>query len=61
MTLRPHRNLLRAFSLPAFLSLLSLACAGQSASFATNPTRFLVCDKGNGGFTGALPQGSGTP
>ena len=43
------------------MSLLSLACAGQSATFASNPTRFLVCDKGNGAFNGALPQKSGTP
>ena len=33
---------------------MCLACAGQT-TFATNPTRFLVCDKGTGDFRGKLP------
>lgn len=59
MTLRLLRYHLRALPLPALLSLLCVACAGQSSSFATNPTRFLVCDRGTGDFSGMLPEGSG--
>jgi hypothetical protein len=61
MKLRLPRYLVKSLSLPALLSLICVACAGQSATFATNPTRFFVCDKGTGGYSGTLPQGSGTP
>jgi hypothetical protein len=60
MTPRPPRHLVRALRLPALFSLLCLACAGQT-TFATNPTRFLVCDKGTGDFKGSLPNAAATP
>ena len=39
------------------LSVVSIARAqaGSPTRFDTNPTRFLVCDKGDGGFHGKLP------
>jgi hypothetical protein len=60
MTPRTLRYLVRALPLPALFSLLCLACAGQT-TFATNPTRFLVCDKGTGDFKGKLPDAAATP
>jgi hypothetical protein len=60
MTPRPPRYLVRALPLPALFSLLCLACAGQT-TFATNPTRFFVCDKGTGDFKGKLPDAAATP
>jgi hypothetical protein len=48
-------HLARNASISAAICLLSMACAGQT-TFSTNPTRFLVCDKGVGGFTGKLPS-----
>jgi hypothetical protein len=49
----PH--LARNASISATLCLLASVCAGET-SFSTNPTRFLVCDKGVGGFAGKLPD-----
>jgi hypothetical protein len=49
------RSLVRASSLSALFCCLCAACAGQT-SFATNPTRYLVCDKGVGSFQGSLPK-----
>jgi hypothetical protein len=43
--------------LSALVCLPYLACIGQT-HFATSPTRFLVCDKGNGEFNGSLPDSS---
>jgi len=51
------RSLVRASSLSALFCCLCAICAGQT-SFATNPTRFLVCDKGVGSFLGSLPKGA---
>ena len=55
MTPRPPRYLVRALPLPVLFSLLCLACAGQT-TFATNPTRFFLCDKGSGDLRGSLPD-----
>lgn len=60
MTPPPPRYLVRALALPALFSALCLACAGQT-TFATNPTRFFVCDKGTGEFKGKLPDAAATP
>jgi hypothetical protein len=49
----PH--LARKASLPAILCLVAAACAAQTR-FSTSPTRFLVCDRGNGSFEGKLPD-----
>jgi hypothetical protein len=48
-------HLARKASLPAILGLLAGACAAAQTRFSTNPTRFLVCDRGTGGFEGKLP------
>lgn len=53
MSLRPFRIL------AAFL-FLSLACIAQT-TFPTNPTRFIVCDNGDGHFEGKLPDGVANP
>jgi hypothetical protein len=55
MTPSRIRSLVRAASFSALFCCLSASCAGQT-SFATNPTRFLVCDKGVGSFRGSLPK-----
>jgi hypothetical protein len=39
---------------------MCLVCAGET-TFATNPTRFLVCDKGSGDFKGKLPDAAAAP
>jgi hypothetical protein len=58
----PRIPYLVASSLWAVFCWFHLACAGQKQSivnethFSTNPTRFLVCDKGNGSFQGKLPE-----
>jgi hypothetical protein len=46
--------LLKAASLSALLC--NSCVVGGQTYFATNPTRFLVCDKGVGSFTGKLPD-----
>lgn len=51
---------LRAFQIFAALLSLSVACASQT-TFPTNPTRFLVCDRGDGHFEGKLPDGAPDP
>ncbi len=51
---------LGAFPLPALFGLLCVTCTGQ-AHFIANPTRFLVCDHGDGSFTGALPKEASNP
>lgn len=48
-------HLVRTASISAVVCLLSVACVGET-SFTTNSTRFLVCDKGIGSFTGKLPD-----
>jgi hypothetical protein len=48
-------HLVRNASISAVVCLLSVACLGET-SFSSNPTRFLVCDKGAGSFTGKLPN-----
>jgi hypothetical protein len=55
MTPRLPRYLVKALPVSALCSLMCLACAGQT-TFATNPTRFLLCDKGTGEFRGSLPN-----
>jgi hypothetical protein len=56
MTLRPLRHFGKALPVSAVFGLICAACAGQTASFATNPTRYLVCDHGDGSFRGNLPR-----
>lgn len=51
----PICHLAGAALLPAILCGLPLPCAAQ-VSFKTNPTRFVVCDKGDGSFHGKLPN-----
>lgn len=48
-------HLVRSTSISAAVCLLSVACVGET-TFSANPTRFLVCDKGTGGFEGKLPD-----
>jgi hypothetical protein len=58
MTPRPLRHFGKAFPVSAVFGLICVACAGQTASFATSPTRYLVCDHGEGSFRGNLPRNS---
>jgi hypothetical protein len=55
MAFRPTPHLVSAFEVSALFCLLCVASAGQTP-FATNPTRFVVCDKGSGAFNGKLPK-----
>ncbi|MGA9719051.1 MAG: hypothetical protein WBQ79_12300 [Acidobacteriaceae bacterium] len=48
-------HLVRSASISAAVCLLSVTCVAET-TFSTNPTRFLVCDKGIGSFTGKLPN-----
>jgi hypothetical protein len=56
------RCLVKASSLLPLFCSLCITCAGQTPSianeshFSTNPTRFLVCNKGIGSFQGKLPE-----
>ncbi|HEY3989224.1 MAG TPA: hypothetical protein VGM02_07995 [Acidobacteriaceae bacterium] len=53
---RPLRHhLARALPVPALFLTLCLTSSGQT-SFSSNPTRFVVCDKGVGSFRGKLPD-----
>ncbi len=62
IAIRPMKSLTRAFlsALCCCLSVVSIARAqaGSPTRFATNPTRFLVCNKGDGSFHGTLPRGT---
>jgi hypothetical protein len=60
MTPRLLRYLVGTVPVPALFSLLCVAGAAQQTTFPTNPTRFLVCDKGTGDFNGQLPHAATT-
>lgn len=47
----------RSFPILTAVFLLPLACIAQT-KFPANPTRFVVCDKGDGHFEGKLPDGA---
>jgi hypothetical protein len=56
MTPRPLRHFGKAFPVSAVFGLMCVACAGQTVTFSSNPTRYLVCDHGDGSFRGNLPR-----
>jgi hypothetical protein len=70
MSSQPLRRLARAFPFPAGVLLFCVACTGQThlsanetnfngseIHFSASATHLLVCNKGNGSFSGKLPKG----
>jgi hypothetical protein len=52
------RTSLSALCCCVFVVSIGRAQVGTPTGFDTNPTRFLVCDKGDGSFHGTLPDGA---